>query len=66
VVATCGMGVVEVIGEMAKSIEYGHVCSHVNGLFNTTLLNMTTDKVRSTASERGRMSVVQRASSLRS
>jgi hypothetical protein len=35
VVATCGMGVVEVIGEMAKSIEYGHVCSHVNVLFHT-------------------------------
>jgi hypothetical protein len=35
VVATCGMGVEEVIGEMAKGIEYGHVCTHVNVLFNT-------------------------------
>jgi hypothetical protein len=27
VVAACGMGIVEVIGEVAKGVENGHVCS---------------------------------------
>jgi hypothetical protein len=30
VVAACSMGIVEIIGEVAKSVEYGHVCRHVN------------------------------------
>jgi hypothetical protein len=35
VVAARGMGIVEVIGEMSKSVEHGHICRHVNRLSNT-------------------------------
>jgi hypothetical protein len=33
VMPACGMGVVEIVGEMAKSVEHGHVCSYVNRSF---------------------------------
>jgi hypothetical protein len=33
VMAACGMGIVEIVGEMTKGVEHGHVCSHVNRSF---------------------------------
>jgi len=32
VMAACGMGIVEIVGEMTKGVEHGHVCNHVNRL----------------------------------